>query len=167
MFEVDYNAKRPKETWELTHILVPMHPKIRISFAGIRSVAQQIVIDCAKELKKGITPFSFEDFPKLIFQTRIQRAVEYVEELIYDPGSIPVERIEEFVAGVSLSRYVGVVRIRSELFGEFDLLIDTTSTLHNIHYLCAIFKGPAKTYTREIADWLSVEAKCPTIQTTQ
>lgn len=163
VFEVDYRGKASNETWELTHILVPMHSKIRVSFAGIRTIAKQLVIECAKKLKELIKASSIASFPKIIFQTRIERSTEYVEDLVYEEASISTDGITGFVTDIALSRYVGVVRLKCELFGEFDLLIDTTSTLHNIHYLCVVFRGSSKPYTKEIAEWLSKEAGCPAV----
>lgn len=161
--EIDYRGTYPAEKWLLTHILVPLHSKIRVTFTGLRRLATSVLIECAKEVDKLVTPTSRADFPKLVYETKVQRSTEYIEELIFEENGLSPTTLHEAFSRILYSRYVGIIRINSEAFGTFDLLIDTTSTMRNLNYLGVIFRGEARVFSLHFAAWLGKLCNCPSV----
>jgi len=161
-FDIDYRGAYKPETWLLTHILIPLHSKIRTSFTGLRRLTLKVIRECAQEMKVILSAGQTE-FPRISFQMRIQRAIDYIEDLIYDKDSLSPKKLYEVFSTIPLSRYVGVIRIESEPFGSFDLLIDTTSTIRNVNYLGVVFKGDHHTHSKHFAEWLEGLCKCKTV----
>lgn len=163
LFTIPFESGRKEEKWILTHILIPMHPKIRISFAGLREVAKRVVAEVAKGLRELLKAEgqlgSFATFPRIRFETRIERATDYVENLICEPSRMDQKEIERLVYDTALSRYVGTVMLQSESIGRIDLLVDTTSTINNINFLAVVVKEPAK-YSDRIAELLNNSCRC-------
>lgn len=162
-FDIDYKGKYKNERWLLTHILTPMHPKIRLSFAGLRRITKKIVLECGKELKSLSPATSLGSFTKIVYQIKIQRSVDYVEDLIYDNHGLAANKLEKIFSELPLSRYVGIIRLESESFGQFDVLIDTTSTVHNLHYLGVLFTGEHRPHTNNMRDWLAEKCGGPIV----
>jgi hypothetical protein len=160
---IDYADAYPREKWLLTHLLVPLHSKIRVTFTGLRRLATSVVMECAQEVEKVLSPSSRDQFPRLIYETKIQRATDYIEELVLGSDRVSNETLSEVLLNIRLSRYVGIIRVRSEAFGGFDLLIDTTSTIRNLNYLGAIFKGQPSRFTDRFSQWLSTRCSCPSV----
>ena len=126
-------VKAPEE-WQLTHILVPTHPKIRLSFTAMRKVALDIVNDF-EALRRGVKQITNTTDP-ITYEVQIVRAHKYIEKFICDGGNVV-----EFYSRVPLPRYLGVVTIQSQQIGKFELLIDSTSTPRNIHCLGLVERG--------------------------
>ena len=155
----DSQAEAEQE-WLVTHLLIPMHSKIRLSFVGLRRIATQVVMQCGIQLKNLLpSPLKPGDFPKIVFETRIERATKYIENLVFN-STIPIEQIKTFASQAPLSRYVGIIRLRSTAIGSFDLLVDTTSTIRNVNYLSLLTRDDKGRYARQIKDWLAQLCKC-------
>jgi len=118
------------EPWFVTHVLVPTHPKVRLSFAAMRDAAVALVAD-AKAVQNVIVG---ERNAPIQFSNWIARIQEYFDSLYFgrDRGPAVARRIA--VTSV-LPRYVGIVRLRSRWFGPIDVLLDTTSTTANLNCL--------------------------------
>lgn len=147
----------------MTHLLIPLHPKIRMSFPGLRRLATKVLIESAREIRKLIKPVSANDFPKFIYQTQIQRSTDYIEDLIYDKNSLSPDKLNEALSNILFSRYLGVIRIECDPVGTFDLLVDTTSTMRNLKYLGIIFRGQPQVHSEHFAKWLGKICNCKSI----
>lgn len=150
------------ETWLLTHILVPMHAKIRLSFGVLRDLAISVAKD-VEALKKSyfdnVDPQLVKE-PSVLFGTLINRAHLYTEKFFLGKKGAKVERLSNDIV---MSRYVGVIRFSASYFGSFDLLIDTTSTPKNIHCLGLISTGKATRFTKVLGEILAGHYDCPLI----
>jgi hypothetical protein len=163
LFTIPFESGRPEEKWILTHILIPMHTKIRISFAGLRQVAKRVVAEVAKLLRELLTAEgqlgSFATFPRICFETRIERSTEYVENLICERSHMEQRELAHIVYDTALSRYIGIVMLQSDSIGTIDLLVDATSTINNINFLAVVVKESAK-YSDTIAEHLNESCRC-------
>lgn len=160
---IEYQGAYKDERWLLTHLLVPLHGKIRVTFTGLRRLATSVIIECAKEIQSLLSPSSPSEFPRITYEVKIQRATDYLEELVFGENSATTETMSDVFSRIPFSRYVGIIRIRSEIFGSFDLLIDTTSTMRNLNYLGVIFKGGVCPFTAHFSDWIVARCKCPSV----
>ena len=153
------SAVESNQEWLVTHLLIPMHAKVRLSFAGIRRIAHLIVRECGLMLKDYVGAMKPEDFPKLVFETRIERSTRYVENLLFDQ-SIGMESVSELASTLPLSRYVGVIKVQSPATGSFEVLVDTTSTIRNVNYLALVAKGDLGKYGEKMIKRLSADCRC-------
>ncbi len=65
----------PPEVWELSHLLFPVHAKIRLSFAGLRQIALQVV-QAIHQFRGGVLDKLARGVvtnPKVAFRTWIER----------------------------------------------------------------------------------------------
>jgi hypothetical protein len=136
--------------WEIKHIIVALHPKIRISF--------RVLYDCAIELSKEIQAiFSVlennDNTPKVFFETRITKSHQYVEDLLLE-GVHPTIA-ERLSSDIALPRYLGVIKFSADGLDAFDVLLDTTGTENNLHTLAIISRTPRTPDARAIVDFLA------------
>jgi hypothetical protein len=161
-------AGRPEQTeeWTLTHILIPMHAKIRLSFSSLRALAFLIVsrlhaVFDVLRARKRLTPTQDRT---VCFQTWISLSHRYLEELLVPNRMADPVRVEELCNRIPLPRYVGVVRLTSAAgIDPIDVLVDTTSTKTNLHLLAVMPLRGRKSHTRFAAETLSSELNCPFI----
>jgi hypothetical protein len=151
------------EKWKMTHILIPMHGKIRLSFAALRELAIEIV-----NVIVGYSGFysltvNTVDVGPLKLRTWIRRAPAYVHNLFYGRQKVGARQRDAFNRKLILSRYVGVVRLTCDRTGILDVLFDTTSTKKNPHCLGIVARIPDEYFAAALAKFLSVEFKCPLI----
>lgn len=146
------------EEWVLTHILIPTHPKIRISFAGLRQIAAGInkIIQalCDESIESG-EEAPTEDARITMINCRIMRAHKYGEMLLFRPESCDVPKFEKFVKTVPMARYLGVISFEVPFLGSFDVLIDTTSTDRDIHCLGVVSRGSLTEIGRSIVSHIA------------
>jgi hypothetical protein len=159
----DHGGLEDLEKWKLSYILIPMHGKIRLSFADIRELAVEVVsrID-------GYVGFYEYAVEKVIIgpislRTWISRAPNYIANLFYGKQKIGEKQRDAVSQKILLSRYIGVVRLTSESFGMLDILFDTTSTKKNPHCLGIVARIPETYFATALASNLSVELKCPLV----
>jgi len=136
--QIEYSGSSTPDEWELRYILVPMHPKIRLSFANIEQLSSPIVtaiLACQKRVEK--LGFKIEDGP-IGFDVQVLRSHKYIEKLITESNGIDAEHIERISQSVAPARYLAIVRVSGPSFSQFDLLIDSTATITNPHFLAGI-----------------------------
>jgi len=123
-----------EEAWMLTHILVPMHPKIRLALSGLTECAIDIVakLHRLREMVNKTRAGAITNHT-IAFDRWIVRSHKYVESLFLGIPNMSEGRIADVCAKIRFSRYLGVVRATSTFFDPIDVLIDTTSTLKNAH----------------------------------
>lgn len=129
-----------EETWRLSHLLIPLHPKIRLSFAqlytaglGIASKVQSFAR--AQALASSPNPKQVTT----LWKSRIFRSTSYIESLLREGGGAVI--VERLCTSVRLSRYIGVIRIMAPGLDTLDVLLDTTSTERNLNCLAVLQFG--------------------------
>lgn len=129
-FSVTYPRSSPsKEKWWASYLLLPVHPKIRISLATLRKTSRKFAVAVRKAINGSETSLSFEFF--------IQQGHRYVEDLC---NGAPTERTLgiKLAAECALPRYLGVIRVATNTSSWIDLLLDTTCTPRNIECVAVI-----------------------------
>jgi hypothetical protein len=125
-----------EDPWKVTHVLVPMHPKVRLSFSALRHIAQKMIkyvqhqLDLDRgELRKGEDP--------IIFETRIERSHHYITKALQTRRFTP-HMVQQLSVQTVLSRYIGVITLRSNRLEPLEILVDTTNTERNANFLAVI-----------------------------
>ena len=125
------------ERWTVTHVLIPTHQKIRISLSTLRQRAVDLVgwvhigceqLDSTYDREKN----------SVTFETWIARPHLYMNHLNFNdmfPATAVIQRLAERLV---FPRYVGIVRLACPMLGMIDVLIDTTSTSRNMHYVSVV-----------------------------
>lgn len=140
--DLDLRGPDP-EPWQFTHLLVPMHHKIRLGFAGLREMASFVASEglglweaTRESQADGGSPFAL--------QTSIVRSSEYIEQLLTGKPFVEADRVHYLLRTVNFSRYVGVVSLEVVDLGRIDTVLDTTSTSRDVKPLCVIAHRPDK-----------------------
>lgn len=164
--EIPLRGKNSKaEVWSLTHVLVPMHPKIRLPLSGLRQAALQVAatVHQIREAIEGMLPPNFIKNPTVTFASWIMRAHKYLESLFLGSNDLDPARITEFNSRVVMARYLGVVHLSASYFDPIDLLLDTTGTSKNTHCLAVVALRSSAPLTRRMAVLLARTYGCPSI----
>jgi hypothetical protein len=151
------------ERWQLRHILVPIHDKIRLSFSSLREITIEvfkIVQACGELYSSLISPV---DVGKVRFRNAILRGPIYAQHLFYGKQRIRESAREAFNKTILLSRYVGVARLSGDSFGSVDVLFDTTSTQKNPHCLGVVARTNKTDFAWLLVVFLCERLKCPGI----
>ncbi len=155
-----------KQVWELDYILIPMHSKIRLSFAEIRKMA----IDLIKRVNSYRNTYAAAEPPitlnsEVQLRTKIMKQSEYVEKLFFGETKLSQSKWKEFNERIFLSRYVGIVNLTDHnTFGSLDILIDTTNIKRNPNYLALICQTKDLDFSNYIVETLSRDlVDCPII----
>ena len=158
----------PQEKWVITHIMLPVHSKIRVSLAMITRVAAEIaqVALSFREafLEPGTLPDSPESSsdplvlapPRVSFETSILKAYQYLESVLLQTPAVSRGVQSALTRNLPLPRYVGLVRFFTSFAGNFDLLIDTTGTDKNLNLICLV-ANRTETYTKALFSQISTE----------
>jgi hypothetical protein len=144
------------ESWNLAYILVPLHHKIRFSFAGLREVSLNVVAEAHAGKDFLRQTGAVKDSRYLSVENWIVRSTKYVEGLLADRELAERNRVLFLCKRVPLSRYVGVVRISAkEGLESIDVLVDTTSTRKNANLIGVFPLKSASAETRFVAAWVA------------
>ena len=148
--EMRLDLVTPEETWVVTHIVLPVHSKIRVSLAMITQVAVEIA-QAALSFREAFLnagtlpglPESSEDplvlaQPRVSFETSIVKAYRYVESVLLQTPTVSSSVVRALARDLPLPRYVGLIRFSTSFAGKFDLLIDTTGTDKNLNLVCLV-----------------------------
>ena len=105
----------------------------------------------------------FQGLPekKVSFGVRILRAHTYVQKLLADSSRT---RREEFFSTISMSRYVGLIRLEADKVGPFNILVDTTGTPRNARCLGIVNRGETNAVNKEIGNALAAKYGCPFVE---
>jgi len=150
------------EPWILSHILIPMHGKVRLSFTDLRELALRMIIPTLHAFRQTELPNSSSPTPSITFASNIWLAHQYLERVLFGPQVIAEKQFDTLREKVLCSRYVGVVRVNAPFIDGIDVLFDTTSTLKNLVCLGIVPLGGSQT-TREAAECFSKRFECPLI----
>jgi hypothetical protein len=147
---------KDEENWFVTHVLIPMHAKIRLSFSGLQEVGVEI---CKLIQWYYLTHLKPTEAPDVRVNTLMLRGYRYVEELLFEDSGFSAASVHAFTAEVSLPRYVGRVRVENPTFGILDILVDTTGTLRNLHCSAVLCRGRSAQHTVFIAEFLATQLR--------
>jgi len=125
-----------RDKWELVQILLPAHTKIRLTFAELWELTQDIILPSTYAIQKKL--ISTKRLGIIRFNIRVLQTHSYFEELLLAGHPLGSEAISGITNKVAFSRYIGVVHLSSSSIGEIDVVIDTTSTLKNPMFLIVI-----------------------------
>ena len=152
-------GKPDPQTWRIDHILVPIHTKVRLSFAGLRRLALTLAGHASVEVANasGLLPGEGAD-PPISFEAWIWRTHKYIEDLLRKTAT-PIRAVSDLSSKALLPRYLGIVRLQAPFISPIDVLIDTTSTNWNLHVIGVVPLAPAGGLTTAVAaalaEWLS------------
>ena len=167
-YEDDGVTKRePDENWTLEHILIPVHPKMRLSFAEIRQIAYGLInqVNSLRTAYATLNSGTVTLNSVVRLKTRIMKHSTYVEKQFFGDSKLSTPKWNDFNEKIFLSRYVGVVTIEDEpTFGSLDVLVDTTNIKRNPHYLGIIGHTKDVHFAKDIIEPLAkFLGDCPTI----
>lgn len=158
------DAGREAQDWRVTHILIPVHSKIRLSFANLRRVAMTIVLKnvlARRDTERDLRRLDVRD-PNVRLRAWIARSDHYGRSFHGDSDDA-LPRLERLWQTVPMSRYVAVVRVQAEFTDDIDLLLDTTSTLRNAHALAVLCVRNGRPATMAFAKHLATVFRCELI----
>ena len=95
------------ETWVLSRILIPLHPKIRLSFGELQRAAIRLV----REIHAYRQSLLGGPGTVTSWECWIAKSHSYVESLILGEKKASDSLVERLCTSVPFSRYLGVVRI--------------------------------------------------------
>jgi hypothetical protein len=144
-----------EQLWGVSHILIPMHPKIRLSFASLQEVAMEV----AKWIQWYFVKVLKATKPEITVDTSVLRGYQYVEMLLFEKDGPGAESVDQFCSEVSLPRYVGRVCAHSPLTGSIDVLVDSTGTLRNLHCAAVVCRTPTAQHAKAIGEFLATRLK--------
>ena len=150
-----------KETWNVTHVLVPMHSKIRLSFDSIFTFSK-LISNMIDTFMKQVAEEPHQN-GRLEVDSWISKSHQYVENLILDSTAPNSDRVWAVSNRIALARYIGIIRVSGEFFSSVDVVFDTTSTKRNTHLLGVVIPKLSEGYTELVAKFLSQQLKCPLV----
>lgn len=140
---IRYHFDGEIEDWKLTHILLPLHPKIRISFGELYEAGLKLLTE---EIQPFLTALGVSGATN--WETKILRSYVYIDSLM---GTLGMDkRVGRLCEKVHLSRYLGIVRFELPNLDSFDVVLDTTSTARNLNFLAVVKLGRLKPYAAQL-----------------
>ena len=126
------------QDWIVQQVLIPFHSKVRTSFNDLRKMTLDWLIPEIQKVVAGESDTTESTkLPTIQFRHWIERGHRFVrrvltEKLLSEKGSLFVRT--DFM----MPRYVAVIRLLSERFGQIDVLVDTTSPRPNYVWLAVL-----------------------------
>jgi hypothetical protein len=155
------------ETWLLTHILVPVHQKIRLSFIALIDIAQELVIETQIErlIRTGIDASTSPDEDcGVVYEVQIVRSDRYFLEMLLGEQRLEPRLIEQLTSAVpSFSRYIAVVMLRATFLDCIHVIIDSTGTSRNVNPLAVVITTRHQPDTIHVATWIAHFLACPLV----
>jgi len=149
------------ETWNLMYILVPLHQKIRFSFAGLRDIGLRVVAEAHAARDFLATVGRVPSDRTLTVENWVLRSTTYVDKLLVTPGLAELSRVRFLCKRIPLPRYVGVIRVTAKSgMDSIDVLLDTTSTRRNPNVIGVLPLKGDNPETRFIASWIAKQTSC-------
>ncbi len=158
------SEKSEPETWQITHILIPLHPKIRLAYPGLRVLALRVVKEVLQLIETHQIPSDELPDPAITIDTWIVRAHKYVESLFLGVEDAVPDRITRLGTAISLARYIGIIRISAAYFDPIDIIVDTTSTRSNVQFLAVVMVREAQAPTNLISRYLAKILECELVE---
>ena len=157
-----------RERWRVTHMLVPTHPKIRLTLADLRAIAASVrqYFDGARK-----TLNEYANRPQTTSTRvgcRFVRGPALHKELLtgsdrFDQpcGALSAENFSRFVSTLPLPRYVGRIDVRNDAQHLCVLVDSTAARIHAKHL--AILSLRSDEIGSEVAGILSEALNCEAV----
>lgn len=140
ILNVPHPSPRRPEKWQVTHLLMPIHAKIRLSVSTIEEFAIAIATGIANQ-----TP------PKAFtYEYWIEQSQKYLDKL---RRVAPTASLSAMISSTAMPRYVAIVRVSDDGVGTIDVLVDTTSTSASPLFIAAVLVARDR-HTDEVIDLL-------------
>jgi hypothetical protein len=146
------------EKWLVSHVLIPVHPKIRLSFSSLRAIA----IELSSEVNAVGSSFQPPETETVTISYRIEKGSKYAEDLLLGESPVSLSKLELFHTEFILPRYVGVITYTASWMGEIDVLVDTTSTVSNLDFVGLLGKK-STSHSKLLLQYLSHVCQCDSI----
>jgi hypothetical protein len=154
--EIELLGGQPKEIWRVSHVLIPMHNKVRLSFPQLLTISHWLALQFrAAQEALGLSPVCVRH------AAWIERSSSYLEDQII--GKAPARVREQLCTEIRLSRYVGIVRLRLNETEELDVVLDTTSTERNLVCSAVVSRGSLSEDTKRSLEYLAEMTNCPSL----
>lgn len=159
-------ARQGKETWTLTHVLFPMHAKVRITFGELRELAfDQIAAEVKAYIASVVLPRGDTGTAEpLEVSSWILRSYRYLRGLLRAESAFDRRIAISLGRTVALPRYAGIVRLKADWMKAVDVVIDTTSTDKNVYAVAVVPSSLEHELTAEIARHLADQFGCKLVE---
>jgi len=154
--ELDDNG-RVKETnyWRPSHILIPMHSKIRLGFKELYELAIAISRRLIASKAAYRTMYALQLTSTVQFTTSIKRSSDYLQQLLVGSYRLSSAGFDQFCEEIGLSRYVGIIRLIDKSCGVIEIVVDTTNIPTNPNYLGIICRATNSGFAADVCKTLS------------
>lgn len=153
------------EIWDLTHVIIPGHSKVRLTFSGLRQIAILVAgrVNAYRDLVESIKSNLLSSQLTMI-SSRIVRAHKYVEEMFVANPSFSNSSVLQLSTQLALARYLGVIRLETPFADPIDVLVDTTGTRRNSQCLGIVPLSTQLEHTPYLAGFISKSlGGCPVV----
>lgn len=114
-------------SWTVSHMIIPLSVKVRLGLIGLYEVAIGIA--------DKIGSLSIGRISSLSMEFWITPSVSYRKNSLFGTKRLDPNARDFLSRDVTLSRYVGVVRLKDDSFGMIDIVIDVTNTSRHTNIL--------------------------------
>jgi hypothetical protein len=117
------------DPWEITHLLIPHHQKIRFSFTSLYELALDVAWEVGMFflLTKPVTT-----------ETWIMKSRSYRQHALFGKNQLSPETSGKLNSLINFSRYIGIARLSDASFGMIDVIVDTTNTSRHTNVLLVL-----------------------------
>ena len=151
---IDIVLTNDVDPWQITHMMIPLHPKIRLAFNSLYAFANL----AADQL--GLIADSHPD--EIVKRKRqatlefwIMKARNYRRHALFGQHRLEWSAAEKLNALHNFSRYVGVVRFTDVSFGTIDILVDLTNTPRHMNVLLVLGRGRMTEWGQKLVGYLA------------
>jgi hypothetical protein len=154
------NLTDSEQWWSLTHLLFPVHAKVRVTFGELQNVARNSVAASVEGYREELVRRGVEEAKQgpIEYETWIERSETYLRRLLRKDVDVGV--VENLAKKVSFSRYVGIIRIQAPFLDPVEVLVDTTSTERNIYAIAVLAETNKKPATKVAAGFIASYMDC-------
>ncbi len=150
------------EDWIVRYVLVPLYPKIRLSLTDLRTRTLMWLIPEIQRVVSGVGNIKLRKLPAVQFKQWIERGHSYTQRVLREQ-LLGEDQAIEFSQTLVLPRYVAVIRFSSQSFGNFDVLMDTTSARPNYNWIAVVGRrgeGKEAALRHAIAEYIADRCDC-------
>ena len=132
--EISINGEDETEQWIISHVLIPSHAKLRLSFPELHELSLRVMeaIDASLNSRQPNKTFA----KSLDFW--VSRSNTYLDRIGSSTEPFSPSQAVAVASGVPMARYVGILRTAIAELGTVDVIVDTTSTDKNPVFLAGV-----------------------------
>lgn len=149
----DLEISNENRKWSISHLLIPLHPKIRLGFLGLYEVGVEVA-DVIGRLSVGkISEVSIEFW--------IKPSIAYRKHALFGKNRLSPQAREFLCHYVTFPRYVGIVRFKNASFGIIDVLLDVTNTIRHTNVLLVLGRSSVGSTDKQLIEKLASNLHSP------